>query len=79
MRSRSFQRKILRLFGRYQRPVCWVILGMTIVAMALIFTQIWKVKDPLATILTLLVLFQQAVAMVQEVENEVEDGAQAEK
>lgn len=78
MNTDRITRPILGAFGRIQRPMCWIILVLSLIAFVAIGSRIWTVPNPLDTGLVLLVLVQQAIAMLMEVENEVEDGGEAE-
>ncbi len=70
---------ILSAFGRWQRPIAWGVFVLSMLALGLILSTIWAVSDPVGTSLTILVLVQGAFASLQEVENEVDDGGQAEE
>lgn len=73
------RRRLLRWFGRAQRPVAWSVLAGGFVSLMLVITNVIATGDAkFATILGALVLMGEGFSSVQEVENELDSEAAAE-
>lgn len=72
------RRRILRAFGRAQRPVAWGLLALGGFVAAGTLAQIWKTPDPLSAVLLALSLIWQGWEAVSEVENEIDSEGSAE-
>ena len=74
----TLRRRILRAFGRAQRPIAWTLLVLSLIAAISLLVNIWRVPDKPGTLLTVLVLVWQGWEAVAEVENELDSEASAE-
>lgn len=70
--------RLLRAFGRAQRPVAWSVLALAPVVLAGVIFDVVQTGDAkLATIIGALVLVNDAFASVMAVENELDSEAAA--
>lgn len=75
---RRIRRRILKAFGRAQRPLAWTLLVLSLAAFVGIVSTLWKVDDPVGAALTAAVLLWQGIESVMEVENELDSEGSAE-
>jgi hypothetical protein len=72
------RRRILRTFGRAQRPVAWSMLAVGLVVASTVIANIWRVPDKPSALLLALATIYQGFQAVMEVENELDSEASAE-
>lgn len=65
-------KKVLRVFGKAQRPVAWTIFVLSLVAFVSIVSSLWSVQDPVNAGLSSLILVYEGFQAVSAVENELD-------
>lgn len=72
--------RLLRAFGKAQRPIAWTILALSPVIVAGVVLDVVSTGDAkVVTILAALILVNDAFASVMEVENELDSEGAAEE